>query len=571
MSLTKATYSMVNGAPVNVLDFGAAGDNVVDDTAAIQAAVDATPQNGILELSGLTYAITSAIVMNKRMTMQNGVLRQTVEAENVLEVPGPLAYGPTLKNVALTHDFTTASAGSLLDLSSGGTLGFFSWDGSLGISSGGYYGVRSHGGTYMMRFNRVWITNIYSSGFYLPASGDVVTNVALGGSTTTTLTTCFVSNIQTADAAFAIGTGYDTVRLENCSADSVSNFGFFKAQPLQIVNCSSENVRNPIVGSLTGTHRFISLQSGAGQEVNGFQVVFNVGFVAPTPSAGTVNCLVYALNANNLEFSAIRGGVPSGYYMLDQEGGQAIINSQSIGSGIRNTSGANFSAPNLSVAQAEKTHTFNRLPTSGGSLVGNIVEFEGNSSLVGAISLDASNGLSLSNNVNSASVFLQAKDSGGVSDGVYYNANVPAFFPISDNTNSLGRASFRWSEVFAGTGTINTSDEREKQDFEILSDAEKRVALTIKGMIKKFRFKDAVEKKGDAARIHVGVIAQEVMVAFAAEGLDANRYGLLCYDQWDAKDAVFDKDGNVVESAQEAGNSYGVRYEELLAFVIAAL
>lgn len=38
MALTKATYSMVDGAPANVLDFGAVGDGVTDDTAAIVAA-----------------------------------------------------------------------------------------------------------------------------------------------------------------------------------------------------------------------------------------------------------------------------------------------------------------------------------------------------------------------------------------------------------------------------------------------------------------------------------------------------------------------------------------------------
>ena len=149
----------------------------------------------------------------------------------------------------------------------------------------------------------------------------------------------------------------------------------------------------------------------------------------------------------------------------------------------------------------------------------------------------------------------------------YVKANT-AFYPgavARDNTVSLGLPTVRWSTVYAGTGTINTSDERTKQDIDALSAAELRVATALKGLVKKFRFKDAVQAKGAEARIHVGVVAQEVIAAFQTEGLDPMRYGIVCYDQWDTE---LDDKGNELISA---GDRYGVRYEELLAFIIAAL
>jgi hypothetical protein len=140
-------------------------------------------------------------------------------------------------------------------------------------------------------------------------------------------------------------------------------------------------------------------------------------------------------------------------------------------------------------------------------------------------------------------------------NGVFFTSNVgPTFCPTSNNAYSCGYPGLLWSVIYAATGTINTSDRNQKQDEEALSTAELAVAKRIKSLIKKFKFKRAVEEKGSQARIHVGVIAQDVRDAFAAEGLDATHYGIFCSD-----------------TSEEGVTTLGVRYEELLAFVIAAM
>lgn len=64
MALTKTHYRMIEGAEVNVLDYGAVGDNITDDTLAIQAAMDAVPSGGTLIFPAGDYVVSSAITRN---------------------------------------------------------------------------------------------------------------------------------------------------------------------------------------------------------------------------------------------------------------------------------------------------------------------------------------------------------------------------------------------------------------------------------------------------------------------------------------------------------------------------
>ena len=65
MALTKATYSMIDGAPLNVFDFGAVGDGLTDDTAAIQAAIDSLPAgSGAVYIPAGLYLVDPSIGIN---------------------------------------------------------------------------------------------------------------------------------------------------------------------------------------------------------------------------------------------------------------------------------------------------------------------------------------------------------------------------------------------------------------------------------------------------------------------------------------------------------------------------
>jgi hypothetical protein len=231
---------------------------------------------------------------------------------------------------------------------------------------------------------------------------------------------------------------------------------------------------------------------------------------------------------------------------------------------------------------------------------GEIVALMKDGTTVGSIGVSSSDQLFISR--TSGSQGIKFKNSGAIpcnSDGT-----------DSDNDQDLGISAVRWDDVYATNGTINTSDRNEKQDIEDLSEAELRVATAAKGLIKKYRWIDAVQEKGDDARIHVGIIAQDLQAAFEAEGLDAGRYAMFISSTWweadevipavEAQEAVYetqtDEEGNEIqvlvteaveaqpertvtntyETAEEAPegaterNRKGIRYPELLSFIGAA-
>lgn len=104
--------------------------------------------------------------------------------------------------------------------------------------------------------------------------------------------------------------------------------------------------------------------------------------------------------------------------------------------------------------------------------------------------------------------------------------------PGVDNAYTSGSASTRWSVVYAATGTINTSDLRDKTDIEDVPDPLLDAWANVRWVI--YRFKDG-------QRIHAGQVAQWVHKELEKAGIDAFAYGLVGKDEWPAEhEAIYE-------------------------------
>lgn len=104
MSLTKVSYSMIAGAAVNIVDFGAVvSASASANTAAIQAAINACPQGGTVLIPNGTFNIDDALIIDKAITIRGlgpgkwedslggSIIRQTNVAKNAFTLRASLA------------------------------------------------------------------------------------------------------------------------------------------------------------------------------------------------------------------------------------------------------------------------------------------------------------------------------------------------------------------------------------------------------------------------------------------------------------------------------------------------
>ena len=149
----------------------------------------------------------------------------------------------------------------------------------------------------------------------------------------------------------------------------------------------------------------------------------------------------------------------------------------------------------------------------------------------------------------------------GVSSGVLLQVKgdiVPDIDAGNTGHSDLGDPSFRYEDVFSRDAVTTGSDQNDKQNIADPTTKELKVAQKLSSLFKTYKWKDRVTKKGDKARTHTGIVAQDIQKAFSAEGLDATKYGMFMSNTW------------TNEEGKEQ-TRLAVRYPELFSFIFSSI
>ena len=200
-------------------------------------------------------------------------------------------------------------------------------------------------------------------------------------------------------------------------------------------------------------------------------------------------------------------------------------------------------------------HDANAIPRSGGAVItGNALSKTINNN---ELRLDGGTGWN-----DGASLSLSGKNR--------TDANGTATLHPSNGSNYKDMALYpsgTWT--WNGTACQITSDQRLKQQIaeidDKLLDAWEDVNLV------QFKYNDAVDQKGDTARLHTGYVVQQIDSACKSHNVDISDYGLYCHEEYpqeteevevEQKDGTKTKERKVI---REASEHYSLRYTEVYA------
>jgi len=534
----------INGM-LNVRDFGAVGDGVADDTAAIQAAITQSSPWGTIMIPEGVYRVTSTITF-PAFSGLNGLKIKGIGSGTVIK--------PAL-GVAVVFD---AQGDFVLfdNLQIDGAL----TSGAIGIV---FRGDNNN--------NYVSVTNCFfgtiSIGIQILTDSWTVARCQFTGATTAIDCANWAMNGSCYDNYTLGGTTSVLLRTDTAAASPQQPEGvrifsntFLNtdagAKAIDIRSGLEISIFNNIIDQ-TGSAGFaIYAQPDSGQVISHLKIRDNWLCAGPTSSGyGVWVAEGVGNNANNifLEGNTIVGTtVASVGIAMTSVSGYWVTNNHFYGTGT-----SLLTNPLVIVTSNFGTVLGNKgLSTEAGNVDNNTLrgQLTVENSTIGATAINANYG---SVNSRIAATASAGTVGTGSNHDVFVQANnlnkfvVPAagseVIPAADNATSLGNASFKWSVVYAANGAIQTSDENEKTDI-----APTPLGLDFVNSLNPVSYKwivggnDVVGAQEDGtpivepragSRTHHGLLAQEVKAALP-DGVDFGGWVLTDKDDPNSQQAL---------------------------------
>ena len=159
-------------------------------------------------------------------------------------------------------------------------------------------------------------------------------------------------------------------------------------------------------------------------------------------------------------------------------------------------------------------------------------------------------------NTGSSSVHLFYTDGGTTAR---WRLNSTNLTPIANGSDDIGEGARRVDTIYLVNSPDVSSDRRLKEEIQPFSDAE----LDAWGRIqwRKYKLVKELQANPQKARWRAGLIAQDIVQAFADEGLNALEYAVVKHNQWGP--VTDDVTGEIIGPP---GEEYSVDYAQAAAF-----
>jgi hypothetical protein len=311
MALTKASYSLISGAPYNVNDYGAVGNGVADDTAAINAAISAanTAGGGVVYIPQGTYLIGAYAYTGVLDGVSGILLRDNVQ----LVIDGTVKVK---NNATGAGTFYGAIRSPDIGISNASITGVGTIDGNRANQTPSINGQCSN--IYLTCVFNVVVDGIYSvnangMGIQLiPPSS--LPNPPVGGATTHTacaVQNCFVNNvlnigIQVSHGLFGnISENRITTCVNNC-IDIYGDDGPGNPPDNGIMSINGNTVGGGLVGVFIETSKRISV---VGNSVDGCTIGIAINRIDGAPAVISISGNTVSGCATGISNTGDTGGI----------------------------------------------------------------------------------------------------------------------------------------------------------------------------------------------------------------------------------------------------------------------